>query len=130
MRFGSNDQRLADITNTLCYCFTRATKGVSYAAPSYIADRMCERGRTWLKPWTPDRAFRLPPTNNGIPLDDDSIKQWKRDKALELSRTTTLGTPENPSTEHVWGGYNEYPANGPVRLVPWHRNLDHLMFWM
>jgi hypothetical protein len=67
MEFGSNDQRLADITNTFCYCFPRATKGASYAAPAYIADRMCERGRTWLKPWTPDRAFRLPPTNNGIP---------------------------------------------------------------
>ncbi|KAF2272511.1 stem cell self-renewal protein Piwi, partial [Westerdykella ornata] len=45
---GLSKASLADLTHKLCYAFSRATKGVSYAAPAYIADRLCERGRVYL----------------------------------------------------------------------------------
>ncbi|KAF2740119.1 stem cell self-renewal protein Piwi, partial [Polyplosphaeria fusca] len=43
---GSN---LANLTHNLCYSYARATTGVSYVAPAYIADRLCERGRVYLR---------------------------------------------------------------------------------
>jgi hypothetical protein len=30
----------------------------------------------------------------------------------------------------IWGHYNEDPTKGPVRLNPWHSNVDKVMFWM
>ncbi|KIV99053.1 uncharacterized protein PV09_09225 [Verruconis gallopava] len=42
---------LEKITNALCNAFPRATKGVSYCAPAYLADRLCERGATYLSQW-------------------------------------------------------------------------------
>jgi len=33
----------------LCYTYVRSTTGVSYAAPAYYADRLCERGRCYLR---------------------------------------------------------------------------------
>ena len=48
---------LAELTHILCYCFGRATKGVSYVAPAYISDRLCDRGRVYLKNWTPARDY-------------------------------------------------------------------------
>ena len=40
---------LQSITHTFCYAYARATKGVSYCAPAYYADRLCDRGRTYLR---------------------------------------------------------------------------------
>ncbi|KAI0448191.1 ribonuclease H-like domain-containing protein [Xylaria telfairii] len=34
-------------TQSLCYTFGRATKAVSYCAPAYLADILCERGRCY-----------------------------------------------------------------------------------
>jgi len=85
MNFGSTDRRLAEITNVFCYCFPRALKGVSYVAPAYIADRMCERGRVWLRPWRPDPGFKLPKTDSGVAWDKDGITRWKQGKALDLA---------------------------------------------
>jgi hypothetical protein len=45
--FGKGKE-LPNITHALCYTFSRATKGVSYVAPCYITDRLCERGRVVL----------------------------------------------------------------------------------
>ena len=40
---------LEDVTQSLCYTFGRATKGVSLCAPAYYADILCERARRYLK---------------------------------------------------------------------------------
>ncbi|KAF1966235.1 Piwi-domain-containing protein [Bimuria novae-zelandiae CBS 107.79] len=34
--------------HALCYSYCRATTGVSYATPTYYADRLCERGRLYM----------------------------------------------------------------------------------
>ncbi|KAL6691521.1 Piwi domain-containing protein [Trichoderma pleuroticola] len=37
-----------DLTQSMCYAFGRATKAVSYCAPAYYADVLCERSRCYL----------------------------------------------------------------------------------
>ncbi|KAK5746930.1 hypothetical protein LTR17_000561 [Elasticomyces elasticus] len=45
----TSDQ-LQTLTNNICYLYGRSTTAVSYASPAYYADRLCERGRHYLKP--------------------------------------------------------------------------------
>ncbi|KAF2024624.1 stem cell self-renewal protein Piwi, partial [Setomelanomma holmii] len=44
-------EELEDLTHQLCHTYVRATLGVSYASPAYYADRLCERGRCYLRPF-------------------------------------------------------------------------------
>jgi len=39
---------LEDLTNSMCYLFARATKGVSLCPPAYYADLLCTRVRSYL----------------------------------------------------------------------------------
>ncbi|ORX99403.1 Piwi domain-domain-containing protein [Clohesyomyces aquaticus] len=115
--------KIPDLTHMLCYAFPRATKGVSYVAPAYIADRLCERGRSYLRVWNKGPGFKGPEDEDkekGSKASKEEVLAWKREKAMELSRKID-----------VWGpNYNDDPAKGPVRLNPWHPNLDDGMFWM
>ncbi|EMC99396.1 hypothetical protein BAUCODRAFT_65525 [Baudoinia panamericana UAMH 10762] len=45
------DKELQQVTHNFCYAYSRATKGVSYCAPAYYADRLCDRGRAYLRHW-------------------------------------------------------------------------------
>jgi hypothetical protein len=118
MKLGTD---IPELTLVLCTTFDRATKVVSYAAPAYIADRLCERGRVYLRPW---QNGKVGPTwssselkhPNGTPFTKDEFKQWRKDKARALACTPA-----------VWGNYRE---NGEVRLNPWHSNFDRSMFWL
>jgi hypothetical protein len=67
--FGWQDgtRKLAELTHVLCYCFGRATKGVTYVAPAYISDRLYDRSRVYLKNWTPTRDFQLQPRQDKKP---------------------------------------------------------------
>ncbi|KAK5745797.1 hypothetical protein LTR17_001299 [Elasticomyces elasticus] len=42
-------EQLQRLTNNICYLYGRSTNAVSYASPAYYADRLCERGRQYLK---------------------------------------------------------------------------------
>ncbi|KAK3111728.1 hypothetical protein LTR53_012710 [Teratosphaeriaceae sp. CCFEE 6253] len=46
---GFSAQQLQDLTNNICYLYGRSTNAVSYAPPAYYADRLCERGRHYLR---------------------------------------------------------------------------------
>jgi eukaryotic translation initiation factor 2C len=104
-----------------------ATTGVSYVAPAYIADRLCEQGRAYLRPWAegPDLApvWEMPKDpKTGRPVSKEAFQEWRKETALVLARTTT-----------VWGkNYNDDETLPEVqrRLNPWHPNLDKGMFWM
>ncbi|KAF2867583.1 Piwi domain-containing protein [Massariosphaeria phaeospora] len=117
---------LPQLTLLLCCAFSRSTKVVSYVAPAYIADRLCERGRVYLRPWTINSSrgptWPAPKDTAGKPFTKDRFDSWKKGKAQELA-----------NTPGIWGpNYNENP-NHPtksVRLNPWHPNLDQGMFWM
>lgn len=113
---------LPEITNELCYAFGRATKGVSYVAPAYIADRLCERGRVYLRDWSNGKivrpAFSELKDGDQVVRDKERIQEHKNSFARTLMRA-----PE------VWGPhYREGPQQ--ERLNPWHSNLDNVMFWL
>ncbi|KAH6883189.1 Piwi domain-containing protein [Alternaria rosae] len=51
--------QLEDLTHKLNHTYVRATLGVSYAAPAYYADRLCERARCYLRTWyNPNPSMR------------------------------------------------------------------------
>lgn len=50
--------RLQQITFALCWTFATALTPISYAAPAYYADRLCERGRMYALPMF--KARQLP----------------------------------------------------------------------
>jgi eukaryotic translation initiation factor 2C len=113
---------IPELTLILCTTFGRATKVVSYAAPAYIADRLCQRGQVYLRPWANNNMGPTWSSSdfenlNGTPFTKDQLKQWRKEKALELARNST-----------VWGKYQDAP--GRERLNPWHKDFDKCMFWL
>ncbi|KAI4624032.1 hypothetical protein J4E80_003845 [Alternaria sp. BMP 0032] len=119
---------LPDLTMQLCSAFSRATHSVSYVAPAYMADRLCERGRAYLRIWASNHdqgeLFELPQQANGkkAKLTKEQLMNLKHGFALKLARDKT-----------VWGEhYHDDPNDDskPLRLNPWHPNLDQGMFWM
>lgn len=46
---GFNAASIQDLTHKLCYTYQRSTTSVSYIPPAYYADRLCERGRCYLR---------------------------------------------------------------------------------
>jgi len=123
MQLAANLPRL---TQMLCYAFGRATTGVSYVAPAYIADRLCEQGRAYLRPWAenPDMApfWDAPKETNGKPYSKERFEEWKKAKALELARTRDVWGPNYSDGANL--------AEEKKRYNPWHPNLDKGMFWM
>lgn len=49
-------RELQQFTYELCFTYARANNAVSYAPPAYYADRLCERGRLYLRPFHDKRA--------------------------------------------------------------------------
>jgi eukaryotic translation initiation factor 2C len=112
-----------NLTHELSYTFGRATKGVSYAAPAYIADRLCERGNVYLRGKMTthiNKEYRTALDENHEPITDEGdLRAWKRQTALEISRSG------------LWGAYNDDRTNGlRYQKNPWNANLDNTMFWM
>lgn len=92
-------------TNSLCYTFPRATKGVSYVAAAYMADRLCERGRMYLKACLDGTADITVPVPVGQTLEEIMVRRLRDD--------TTYWRAEGSSGDN-----------------PWHKDLDEVMFWL
>lgn len=56
MNFSPKD--VQDLTYNLCFTYCKSTSAVSYIPASYYADRLCERGRLYLQPFS-DRVKEL-----------------------------------------------------------------------
>ncbi|KAL7801966.1 Piwi domain-containing protein [Trichoderma afarasin] len=54
-----------NLTQSMCYAFGRATKAVSYCAPAYYADVLCERSRCYLS-----SLFESPPASEATSMVD------------------------------------------------------------
>ena len=73
-------------THNLCHTYVRATTGVSYASPAYYADRLCERGRCYLREWfSPDGAKR----------DDYNTRRRAYEAQVEIARNR----PQRPRNQ-------------------------------
>jgi len=112
--------KLQQVTHALCYIYARATKGVSYCAPAYYADRLCDRGRAWLRAWLMGREGLTP-----VPKTDTTSAETSDDfKARVLGHVNNSGywRPLRPSAmPHKYGA---------MRRNPWHPNLDDIMFYL
>jgi hypothetical protein len=87
MDLGDN---LNGLTHILHSAFGRATTGVLYVAPAYIADRLCEKGRAYLRPWA-ENQDTSPVWNplkeaGGKPFSNGALHAWKQKRALELAK--------------------------------------------
>ncbi|KAI7022526.1 hypothetical protein KC355_g2044 [Hortaea werneckii] len=130
-----NDMRLTldqlqRTTHDFCYTYARATKGVSYCAPAYYADRLCDRGRCYLRHWLKCRrgtAYKYTRPRNvatgETPKQYNTIvKDWLRDEPYW--RPYALAPQGQPGPQHRPQKY------GFDRRNPWHENLDDVMFYL
>ncbi|UPX17281.1 uncharacterized protein EKO05_0007647 [Ascochyta rabiei] len=141
-------EELRQLTHELCFTYVRTTSAVSYASPAYYADRLCERGRCYLRDF-------LVTTQDGKTLRND-LKNFKRaeEKRLAARRKATYGAPgagnarhtkedaervhelqdrktvEDACTNHTMQKAKRvFYKNGPDRN-PWSARIAHTMFWM
>jgi eukaryotic translation initiation factor 2C len=145
---GMSVDELAKLTHELCYTYVRATIGVSYAPPEYYADRLCDRGRCYLRKYfvpDPDFAKRLDNYKGGLEHDllMQRQKKWpprqravdgnrKRVKSVEeLEQETgdkeTVERTVNPSVMEKAKADLYRHSCGPN---PWNEDVGKVMFWM
>lgn len=103
---------LQDITHAFCFIYAKATKGVSYCAPAYYADRLCDRGRAYLR----SRLLGRRELTSPEPAFDRRGETW----AAYCDRITKA-TTKDPSH---WNPRFGTAAN------PWHPDLDGSMFYL
>ncbi|KAJ4351686.1 uncharacterized protein N0V89_007029 [Didymosphaeria variabile] len=87
-----SELRIRQLTHELCYTYVRSTSGVSYASPAYYADRLCERGRCYL------RDFFVRTTAGRPRRNDIERKQNQQQDALRHKRVKRYGPERDPNT--------------------------------
>jgi eukaryotic translation initiation factor 2C len=121
-----SEANLKQLTMMLCYTFGRSTTGVSYATPAYVADRLCDRGRSYIRLWA-ENEYAKPVFTYKKYYGADGTERKATDKEiLDEKNAMVKKFLHSP----VWGDNYEDDPNMPQRLNPWHPNLDDGMFWM
>jgi eukaryotic translation initiation factor 2C len=110
--------RLQEITHAFCYNYARATKGVSYCGPAYYADRLCDRGRAYIRDWLIGREEYGPSRKQG---DVETIYAF-RDFVVNELYDDEYYRPNRALTP-------KYSIH-QERKNPWHPNLDNIMFYL
>lgn len=104
---GIGTYQLPRLTMKLCYAFSRATTGVSYVAPAYLADRLCERGRIYLREWTLSTNIEprfepqpeKDPRGNPLRMRKERMSQEKQRFARQLAKDRAIfGQNYKPAT--------------------------------
>ncbi|GAB7366527.1 hypothetical protein MBLNU230_g8516t2 [Neophaeotheca triangularis] len=126
MRLSTQD--LQTVTHNFCYAFARATKGVSYCAPAYYADRLCERGRVYLRSWLTGSV--LPARKQSAGVD---VTRMKQRETIEDVRARVLAFLRD--SQDYRPGPHPVPPQPPtkygvMRRNPWHENMDGVMFYL
>ena len=127
--------------------------GVSYAPPAYYADRLCERGRQYLRDWfTPNydsdhyRAYQSLKdrivTKNGKdlaaaiaklpkqPIPEGRRRARKSDVEVKLVRDNRIKNDEELAEKILAQAQAYIDAMRDGGCGPWHKDLDETMFWM
>ncbi|KAI4671213.1 uncharacterized protein J4E88_009246 [Alternaria novae-zelandiae] len=148
----TNTANLRKLTHHLCYTYCRATTGVSYAAPTYYADRLCDRARLYLLDTWAGRDATFLGTLNTAKANEPTRLQTDRDARYRGGRAFDAAAgdvksnaeidEENAVPQAVRAHlralvlaraqaefYSEKPA-GTTTGNPWHESLDKVMFWM
>lgn len=150
LRIATHDLQL--LTHALCHTYVRATTGVSYAPPAYYADRLCERGRCYLRTWynpSPDtrahwRALKMraqkevqaerAATNARAGGGAAKHVRGQRKTALEVEQMEgdadkvrgRLVAVLRPAIEARWDAEGKLNRAGPVRR----KAIAETMYWM
>lgn len=111
---GLSFRKIQEITFAFCYSYARATKGVSYASPTYYADRFCDRAARYLASWKDEHAEKV---KEFAPTDDEK-KDPNDPKRLAYKQRVC----------NEIAGDATWCPNG--REVPWHTRLDDVMFYL
>ncbi|KAF2122712.1 ribonuclease H-like domain-containing protein [Lophiotrema nucula] len=140
-------QAFQNLTHELCYTYVRATLGVSYASPAYYADRLCERGRAYIRKYLiGDKDIK------------DELKTNKKKWAKEFAKLADACYPRNKGTDgrlekksderiileticrqkldqkcrdHTMANVKrEWEKHRGAGSNPWSADLDGTMFWM
>ncbi|KAM3417562.1 Protein argonaute 1B [Cercospora zeina] len=104
-----------NITHAFCYNYARATKGVSYCAPAYYADRLCDRMHGFLKLYM--RAHGVGEWSMN-PQEQALLEQNGKNAAILAFRTRIA---QEVSLDDRWTLPNRNP---------WHPDMDDIMFWL
>ncbi|KAF1849346.1 Piwi-domain-containing protein [Cucurbitaria berberidis CBS 394.84] len=138
---------LQDLTHNLCHTYVRATLGVSYASPAYYADRLCERGRCYLRAWyNPDNQHRGDYDTHRKKVEELVETERKRPQRGKNQRKTVEEIKEdkedaenvikhmaNWMRDGIQARWDQSPAQvvkdhsgGRIRFENWRRT----MYWM
>ncbi|KAH7380394.1 Piwi domain-containing protein [Phaeosphaeria sp. MPI-PUGE-AT-0046c] len=149
---GLTEQEMQSFTHKLCYTYVRATMGVSYAPPAYYADRLCERGRCYL------RDFLSPPPDSPYTNESKKLKN-KRTNDAKAAREAKFKAQrirqiyngqvnmakskeelqqevmddamiEDIVKELVFEKAKQIFYGGSVERNPWDEKFSNSMFWM
>ncbi|KAK5170195.1 uncharacterized protein LTR77_004781 [Saxophila tyrrhenica] len=110
---GLSAEKLQNITNTFCYVYAKATRGVSYCAPAYYADRLCDRARAYLRHKLLGRPEWPYPSRTYL---DRANETWTN--FLDRIKTYTDTDTMHWNMHHL------------TRPNPWHANFDDTMFYL
>lgn len=106
--------QLQSDTHAFCYTYAKATRGVSYCAPAYYADRLCDRGRAYLRHWLLKRG------------DDYKIERGSREDDTEYKARVMRHIYNND----YWRPHRSGTKYGCNRRNPWHPAMDDIMFYL
>ncbi|CAI6332683.1 unnamed protein product [Periconia digitata] len=148
---GLDLETLRNLTHGLCYSYVRATVGVSYAAPAYYADHLCERARLYVRKYyiSDDKDFK----DELKKKKDELTAQKKKDRNYPEGRRTDeqkekIKKEKAQDTEEINKELNRivvsklkrdfYKFNGgdpdgdDIRVTgnPWSDRIADTMFWM
>jgi eukaryotic translation initiation factor 2C len=89
-------------THNLNHTYVRATLAVSYAAPTYYADRLCERGRCYLRQWyNPDMEMRKKWNNLKYRLEKGHGEKRKEQAAAKAASSNSQGAKKTAEEKHA-----------------------------
>jgi eukaryotic translation initiation factor 2C len=135
----------------------RASCGVSYAPPAYYADRLCERGRIYLRSFLDgdsDVVEELNKKKTDLEARQRKIRLAIYKPKKELAKAAGGTWPAKSREEEVmelmhkdevvrlckklaleaalrvWGKWAGVDERGDERRNPWNQALDKTMFWM
>ncbi|QDS76816.1 hypothetical protein FKW77_002698 [Venturia effusa] len=113
--------QIQSMTHLFCYAYARATKGVSYCAPAYYADRLCTRGKRYLEQMNTELNSTFPKDPKD-PNDDAATLKQKHDDWL-------VAMAARMSVDPKWN-LNKAFDDRKDRKNPWHPKMDDIMFYL
>ncbi|KAF2792928.1 Piwi-domain-containing protein, partial [Melanomma pulvis-pyrius CBS 109.77] len=124
-------------THELCYTFVRSTVGVSYAAPAYYADRLCERGRHYLRDYfiktQQGKAWQEElddiKRNTEQQAKRKRVSRWGRNKIHRKKKSDARRKRRQCKDWTMRYAKSEFYVHGKDKN-PWHPNVSKTMFQM